>query len=136
MGHRVPNHRNKCRHPHGHRYRLEVTLAGEVKSQAGAHDEGMIFDFCDLKQILKTAIHDPLDHIFMYCEDDSIMHSFAKTDAKNLNLFAVPFVPTAENIVIWCHTQLVSHIPSHIKISRLRLYETPNSWADFSPKNI
>jgi 6-pyruvoyltetrahydropterin/6-carboxytetrahydropterin synthase len=30
MGHRVPNHKSKCRNPHGHRYRLEVTIGGPL----------------------------------------------------------------------------------------------------------
>ena len=31
-GHRIPNHASQCRHLHGHRYAIEVTLSGEVRS--------------------------------------------------------------------------------------------------------
>ena len=34
-GHRIPDHRSQCRHMHGHRYALEITLSGEVIAQAG-----------------------------------------------------------------------------------------------------
>ncbi|GIR00164.1 MAG: hypothetical protein CM15mP8_3610 [Methanobacteriota archaeon] len=29
-GHRVPNHKSKCRHMHGHRYRFEAEIEGDV----------------------------------------------------------------------------------------------------------
>ena len=32
-GHRVPNHKSKCRHFHGHRYRWEVVIEGDVVTQ-------------------------------------------------------------------------------------------------------
>ena len=29
-GHRVPNHKSKCRHMHGHRYRFEAEIEGDT----------------------------------------------------------------------------------------------------------
>ena len=29
-GHRIPDHASQCRHLHGHRYALEVTLSGDI----------------------------------------------------------------------------------------------------------
>ncbi len=29
-GHRVPNHKSKCKHLHGHRYRFEAEIEGDV----------------------------------------------------------------------------------------------------------
>ena len=34
-GHRVPNHSSKCRHMHGHRYRWEAELEGDVVTEGG-----------------------------------------------------------------------------------------------------
>jgi 6-pyruvoyltetrahydropterin/6-carboxytetrahydropterin synthase len=51
-GHRIPNHNGQCRHLHGHRYCLEVTLRGQVNETSGARDEGMIMDFGDIKKIM------------------------------------------------------------------------------------
>ena len=29
-GHRAPNHKSKCRHFHGHRYRFEAEIEGDI----------------------------------------------------------------------------------------------------------
>lgn len=134
MGHRVPNNRNKCQHPHGHRYRLEVTLAGPLNSERGSSSEGMVLDFTDLKQLLREHIHDPLDHCFMIYDQDPIMAPFAAAHSTELKLVVMPFIPTAENIVLWCYETLRARMPESSPISRLRLYETPNSWADYYAK--
>ena len=39
-GHRVPNHSSKCRHMHGHRYRWEAELEGDVVTKRGVSEEG------------------------------------------------------------------------------------------------
>ena len=44
-GHRVPNHKSKCRHMHGHRYRFEAEIEGDVVQDTGVSEEGMLMDF-------------------------------------------------------------------------------------------
>ena len=44
-GHRIPNHQSQCRHLHGHRYALEITLGGGVIDAAGQPDDGMMMEF-------------------------------------------------------------------------------------------
>ena len=34
-GHRIPDHKSQCRHLHGHRYVIEITLSGQVIDKAG-----------------------------------------------------------------------------------------------------
>lgn len=132
MGHRVPNHKHLCRHPHGHRYRLELTLSGKFVSKRGASDEGMVYDFGDVKTILREKLLDLVDHAFMASEDDPIFGPLAR-ERSELKVLLVPFVPTAEHIVKWCYERLKGSFPGHLVISRLRLYETPSSWADLIP---
>ena len=55
-GHRVPNHKSKCKHLHGHRYRFEAEIAGDVVQEKGVSDEGMLMDFSDVSQILTVYI--------------------------------------------------------------------------------
>ena len=64
-GHRVPNHNSKCRHMHGHRYRWEAELEGDVVAKKGVSEEGMLMDFSDVSSILNTVIHDVVDHAFL-----------------------------------------------------------------------
>ena len=34
-GHRIPHHDGQCRHLHGHRYAIELTVSGDVLETAG-----------------------------------------------------------------------------------------------------
>ena len=45
MGHRVPNHESKCRNPHGHRYKCEIEVAGDIIVELNSPEQGMITDF-------------------------------------------------------------------------------------------
>jgi 6-pyruvoyltetrahydropterin/6-carboxytetrahydropterin synthase len=58
-GHALRGYRGKCENPHGHNYRIKVTLAGEKLDQIG-----LLFDFKDLKQVMGEVI-DRLDHQFL-----------------------------------------------------------------------
>ena len=60
-GHRVPNHKSKCRHMHGHRYRFEAEIEGDVVQVAGVSEEGMLMDFSDISTILTKVVHDVID---------------------------------------------------------------------------
>jgi 6-pyruvoyl-tetrahydropterin synthase len=44
-GHRIPDHKSQCRHLHGHRYAIEITLSGEIINKAGDAANGMVMDF-------------------------------------------------------------------------------------------
>lgn len=133
MGHRVPFHKNKCRSPHGHRYKLELTLGGDISQEKGASQEGMLYDFGDIKKILSQRIYKVVDHAFMAFKDDELIAPLAHGPGKDLNFILVPFIPTVENIVSWCYDLLQDAFPENLKIVRLRLFETPTSWADFYP---
>ncbi len=130
MGHRVPNHKHKCRHPHGHRYRLEMTVAGPVSEIKGSSDEGMVCDFGDIKDHMLNKIYSKLDHCFLASEEDPVFKPLAHDKSLDLNIVLVPFVPTAENILVWCQQRLLENFPSHLKLVRLRLFETPTSYAE------
>ena len=41
-GHRVPNHKSKCCHLHGHRYRWEAEIEGDVVDVEGVSDLSLI----------------------------------------------------------------------------------------------
>ncbi len=58
-GHYLRNYRGKCEKPHGHNYRVRVTLSGEHLDQAG-----LLLDFKDLKDVLRPVMN-YLDHQMM-----------------------------------------------------------------------
>ena len=55
-GHYLRNYKGKCENPHGHNYKVRVTLAGEELDKAG-----LLLDFKDLREVMKHVI-DRLDH--------------------------------------------------------------------------
>ena len=55
-GHYLRNYKGKCENPHGHNYKVRVTLTGGELDKAG-----LLVDFKDLKDVMKQVI-DRLDH--------------------------------------------------------------------------
>ncbi|HEX9198792.1 MAG TPA: 6-carboxytetrahydropterin synthase QueD [Acidobacteriaceae bacterium] len=55
-GHYLRNYHGKCENPHGHNYRVLVTLAGAELDQSG-----LLLDFKVLKTLLRPVV-DYLDH--------------------------------------------------------------------------
>ena len=58
-GHYLRNYRGKCENPHGHNYKVQVTLRGAELDEAG-----LLLDFKQLKQVMRPVI-DRLDHQMM-----------------------------------------------------------------------
>ena len=50
MGHRVLNHRSICKGIHGHRYKAEICLDGDIITKSGVSEEGMVIDFADINK--------------------------------------------------------------------------------------
>ena len=55
-GHYLRNYKGKCENPHGHNYKIRVTLAAEELDKAG-----LLLDFKDLREVMKHVI-ERLDH--------------------------------------------------------------------------
>lgn len=51
--HRLEGYQGLCQNLHGHTYKLQVGIYGPVKNEAGAADDGMVWDFVKLKQAIK-----------------------------------------------------------------------------------
>ncbi|MEY3202043.1 MAG: hypothetical protein RIR70_1593 [Pseudomonadota bacterium] len=132
-GHRIPDHKSQCRHLHGHRYALEITLSGEIICQAGSPVNGMVMDFADVKAIAKAEVVDRWDHAFLaWREDREIVPFLQSLPWHKTVLLAV--VPTAENLAFEAFRILDAayrdNYGNHLKLEQVRLYETPNCWAD------
>lgn len=132
-GHRIPNHESQCRHLHGHRYAVEITLAGDVVTAAGSANQGMVMDFAEVKGIAQRRLVDAWDHAFLVWRDDEPVVKFLQSlpDHKTV-LFDAP--PTAEHLAATALRLLDSayraHYADRIMLERVRIYETPNCWAD------
>ena len=134
-GHRVPNHNSKCRNMHGHRYRWEAELSGEVVTESDVSEEGMLIDFSDVSKILTKHIHDIVDHAFIVFEDDKEAISALSLMNDGHKTVVVPFIPTAENLAKWAYEQVEPHIKSSygnkLQLHAFHVRETPKSWASW-----
>jgi 6-pyruvoyltetrahydropterin/6-carboxytetrahydropterin synthase len=132
-GHRIPNHKSQCRNLHGHRYVLEITLSGDIINQKETSEDGMVMDFSDVKKIARDSVVDVWDHAFLVFKDDEVVLNFLNS-LPNHKTVIFPTVPTAENMAAEAFKILKSQYKdmygNHLTLERVRLYETPNSWAD------
>jgi len=132
-GHRIPDHRSQCRNLHGHRYVLEITLRGDVVETEGASDRGMVMDFADVKSLAMTHLVSRWDHAFLVYEGDTRVREFLESmpDHKTIVLERVP---TVENLAAIAFETLAevydAHYGVNLRLQQVRLYETPNCWAD------
>lgn len=132
-GHRIPAHDSQCRHVHGHRYALEVTLSGSLITTEGASNQAMVMDFAEVKAIAKRVIVDAWDHAFLaYRADQPIVAFLASLPDHRTVLFDAP--PTAEHLAVTAFRLLApayqDQYGNRLALERVRLYETPNCWAD------
>jgi 6-pyruvoyltetrahydropterin/6-carboxytetrahydropterin synthase len=98
----------KCFDLHGHTYKLEVEVSGNSTMY------GMVLNFNDVKAVVRINIIDQLDHKFL-------------NDVLDL--------PTAENLLEeFIVPRLLDGFRKYqgIFLSRVRLWETPTSWAEWS----
>ncbi|HEY8355314.1 MAG TPA: 6-carboxytetrahydropterin synthase QueD [Methylophilaceae bacterium] len=132
-GHRIPSHKSQCRNLHGHRYAIEITLSGDIIRQESASENGMVMDFSDVKAIARRAVVDVWDHAFLVYKNDTVVLDFLKSMPDHKTV-VMDSVPTAENMAAEAFRILSSEYRdiygNHLKLERVRLYETPNSWAD------
>lgn len=126
-GHRVPLHASKCRNPHGHRYRVRATIAGEV--QADGPEQGMLKDFSFLKHLLTTLIHDDWDHAFLCAASDPLAGVLRGVDA-DWRVVVLPTVPTAENLAQLVFDRLAPDVEATgYVLTEVAVWETPTSVA-------
>lgn len=139
MGHRVMNHKSKCKNLHGHRYKMEICLEGSLVDISGSSDEGMVIDFSDIKTIATKYVHDVLDHGFMVWEKDKLIVSFFRKNEDQKHIF-VPFTPTAENIAKWAFEKLDEQYKdiygTGLRLLEIRVWETPTSLAVCTRKDV
>lgn len=89
-GHRVVGHEGKCRHLHGHNYRVHFTCQADTLD-----DVGRVIDFTAIKHTLCMWLEDHWDHRMLIWSRDEMLPGLRLLDPS---IVIVPFNPTAENI--------------------------------------
>lgn len=132
-GHRIPNHNSQCRHLHGHRYAIEITLSGDIIANEGQSEQGMVMDFADVKRIAREKLVVAWDHAFLAYRGDKAVCDFLASLPSHKTVI-LDVMPTAENLAQVAFDILEPAYQdiygNHLRLERVRLYETPNNWAD------
>ncbi len=103
--HNLTKYHGKCEKLHGHTYKLSVILDGTP--HASGDDEGMIIDFCEIADIVKSKVIAKLDHTYI----NDILPQ-----------------PTAENIAVWIWQQTAESLKrDNCQLCEIHVWETETS---------
>jgi 6-pyruvoyltetrahydropterin/6-carboxytetrahydropterin synthase len=128
---------------HGHRYNVDITCYAVRTDKLG-----MVIDFGVIKEKVGKWIDETLDHNMILHKDDPLINTTIQDDNRETHnsdtsyytneVFGgkQPFImadnPTAENIAAIIYTVAVKSLfGSNVNIQNVRVYETPNCWADY-----
>lgn len=130
MAHALDYHDGKCKHLHGHTYRLNITILGEPKTDSEATDSGMVMDFGDLKKIVKRVIIDPYDHSLVLHKNSGYLANAESWPHKD-RLHLKDYQPTCENLLKEFVSVLQPELPNGIELVAVKLHETLTSSAEW-----
>jgi 6-pyruvoyltetrahydropterin/6-carboxytetrahydropterin synthase len=157
MGHRVPDHRSKCKNLHGHRYRVIATVQGSLHEEG--EQTGMVVDYGFLKQIMMETVDAWFDHgMALWVQDPLLLHElgspvgYVREKTAKFGWCIIPAdagwrwgklvvmhdVPTAENLAKLWYKMMAPGVNQMLHDSDDRLYsvtvwETPNCSATYRP---
>ena len=111
-GHYLRNYKGKCENPHGHNYKVRVTLAGTELDRAG-----LLLDFKLLKQVLRPVI-ERIDHQML----------------NDLEPFTV-LNPSAENMAKYFYDEtsriLAERTDGRVRVKDCTIWETDTTTATY-----
>lgn len=98
----------------------------------------MVVDFGDLKGLMQKAVGDEWDHKLLLSSTDESLLNMLDTDSNMFGVVELPVIPTVENLVNLAAEKLLEVLPKgeSTTLSRVRLYETPNCWADWYSESV
>ncbi len=112
-GHYLRNYKGKCENPHGHNYKVRVTLAGNELDKAG-----LLLDFKDLREVIRHVI-ERLDHRMI-----NEVEPFTELN------------PSAENLAKYFYDESNSRLQrttnGRVHIKHVTIYETDTTTATYS----
>jgi 6-pyruvoyltetrahydropterin/6-carboxytetrahydropterin synthase len=114
-GHALRGYKGKCENPHGHNYRVQVSLEGPQLDHIG-----LLVDFTQLKEVMRTIIK-RLDHQFL-----NDLEPFTTVN------------PSAENMAKYFYDQIsgsLKDLPPGAHVSNVIVWETDTAMAQYHPGN-
>ncbi len=110
-GHALRGYKGKCENPHGHNYKVQVTIAGEKLDSTG-----LLMDFVELRGAIKS-LAERLDHRFL--------NDLEPFDRIN---------PSAENLAKYFCEGIESRIRAQgLRVQAVTVWETDSTSATYRP---
>lgn len=109
--HELPKHKGKCKNVHGHNYKLEVEIEGNLNADTDSPEFGMVADFGNLDKTVNELIIKQLDH-------------------THLNNHGGIGYPTVESIALWITKEIADYLPMGIHLRKVKLWENDRSYAE------
>jgi 6-pyruvoyltetrahydropterin/6-carboxytetrahydropterin synthase len=111
-GHYLRDYKGKCEKPHGHNYKVRVTMHGQTLDRAG-----LLVDFKDLREVMRHVI-DRLDH--------QMINELEPFTTVN---------PSAENLAKYFYdetnTNLIKATQGRVKVKDVTIWETDTTTATY-----
>ncbi len=111
-GHYLRNYKGKCEKPHGHNYKVRVTMHGRELDRAG-----LLVDFKDLREVMRGVI-ERLDHQMI----------------NELDPFTT-VNPSAENLAKYFYEEtnanLIRATNGRVKVKDVTIWETDTTTATY-----
>jgi len=136
-GHMLSKHPERCKYPHGHTRTVEVVVAGD-----SLDENGMLVDFKALRLALQETI-ERYDHAMAVNSNDPLLPTLRNLYPEDAVVVFENAEPTTEaiakDIFDFVEATLANGFaqdhyvipPSKIRLERIRVWETPSSWAEY-----
>ncbi len=112
-GHALRAYKGKCENPHGHNYRVRISIEGEKLA-----DNGLLVDFGDLKRVLRGII-ERFDHQYL--------NNVPPFDTLN---------PSAENMARYFYEEVANGLAATragagARVAEVKIWETDTATASY-----
>ncbi|EMA54690.1 6-pyruvoyl trahydropterin synthase family protein [Halococcus salifodinae] len=111
-GHRILHHEGKCSRPHGHNYKIAVTVTGTLREEGWVVDKGTV-----------TDIVEEWDHRFLLERGDPLIDAFEQSGDSDATV-VLDHPPTAEVMGIILENRLRDRLPASVNEVDVEVRET------------
>ena len=120
-GHRLLGYNGKCSNLHGHSGKAGITFEGEQLDEIG-----ILYDFNEIKGLVKSWIDENLDHTMLLKRDDPIIPLL---DQAGERYFVTEQNPTAEHIAHMIYHYIKA---AGYPVTDVTLWENDSCYASYS----
>ncbi len=127
-GHALRGYKGKCENPHGHNYRLRITVRGPELDSTG-----LLYDFVHLKQVMHAVI-EVVDHKFLNDQPPfDVLNPSAENMAKYFYDEMIRRMNGAQNGAAPARPATAGRHGGGPEIVRVDVWETDTSKASYWP---